>query len=241
MQPAHVLIAMILAGYVAGSVPFGLLIARSKGIDIRQHGSRNIGATNVGRVLGRKFFFLCFFLDMLKGLVPTLAFGLVNGLVRTDVALSPAETWWWLGAMVAPVIGHMFSVFLGFTGGKGVATGLGTLLAVFPLLTIAGGVALGVFLVVLRLSRYISLSSCAAAVSLPATTLALVIAMGERFGGMWPAAIVTGLLALVVIVKHRGNLSRVLSGTERRVGERVLVTPTPPTAERASGTEPEVQ
>ena len=221
MQTAPILIALILAGYAIGSIPFGLLIARSKGIDIRQHGSKNIGATNVGRVLGKKFFFICFFLDMLKGLVPTLAFGLVNGLVRTDTALTPTETWWWLGAMIAPVLGHMFSIFLRFKGGKGVATGLGTLLAVFPVLTIAGGLALAVFLSVLKISRYVGVSSCAAALSLPITTLALVLALPDRFGGAWPAAIATGLLAAVVIYKHRGNLQRSLAGTEHKVGQRV--------------------
>lgn len=220
MQPAPVLLALVLAGYVVGSVPFGLLIARRKGIDIRQHGSRNIGATNVGRVLGRRYFFLCFALDALKGLVPTLAFGLVSGLVRTDTPLTPGQTWWWLGAMVAPVIGHMFSVFLRFRGGKGVATGLGALLAVFPVLTIAGGVALGVFLATLRLTRYVGVSSCAAAVSLPITTLAAVLIAPDRLGGSWPAAVVTGLLAAVVVFKHRGNLGRTLAGTEHRLGQR---------------------
>ncbi|MCA9271456.1 MAG: glycerol-3-phosphate 1-O-acyltransferase PlsY [Phycisphaerales bacterium] len=221
MQSVPVLIALIAAGYVVGSIPFGLLIAKSKGIDIRQHGSKNIGATNVGRVLGKKFFFVCFFLDMLKGLIPTLTFGLVNNLVRTDAALTPTETWWWLGAMIAPVLGHMFSVFLRFKGGKGVATGLGTLLAVFPVLTIAGAIALAVFLTVLKLTKYVGVSSCAAALSLPITTLALVFVVADRFGGAWPAAVATGLLAAVVIYKHRGNLKRTLAGTEHKIGQRV--------------------
>ncbi len=221
MQTFPLLITLILIGYVVGSIPFGLLIARSKGIDIRQHGSKNIGATNVGRVLGRKFFFLCFFLDMLKGLIPTLTFGLVNGLVRTEGALTPSETWWWLGAMIAPVLGHMFSVFLRFKGGKGVATGLGTLLAVFPVLTIAGTLALLTFLTTLKITKYVGVSSCAAALSLPISALALVLLLPSRFGGAWPAAIATGLLAAVVIYKHRGNLQRALAGTEHKVGQRV--------------------
>lgn len=224
MQPVPVLILLVVAGYLVGSIPFGLLIARRKGIDIRQHGSRNIGATNVGRVLGRRFFFLCFTLDMLKGLLPTLAFGLANGLVRLDAPLTPSEMWWWLGAMVAPVLGHMFSVFLAFKGGKGVATGLGTLLAVFPVLTAAGGVALGVFLISLKLTRYVGLSSCLAALSLPLTTLGLVVFWPGRCAGCWPAAVVTGLLAAVVISKHRGNLRRTLAGTEHKVGQRVQAT-----------------
>lgn len=224
MQPAPVMLLMILVAYLVGAIPFGLLIAQSKGIDIRQHGSKNIGATNVGRVLGRKFFFLCFALDALKGLVPTLAFGLANGLVRTDAVLTPTELWWWLGAMVAPVLGHMFSVFLRFKGGKGVATGLGTLLGVFPVLTLAGAAALGVFLVSLKLSRYVGLSSCLAALSLPISTLALVLAWPVQCAGCWPATIVTGFLASVVIYKHRANLRRTLNGTELRVGQRIQAT-----------------
>jgi glycerol-3-phosphate acyltransferase PlsY len=218
MESALTRALLILAGYLVGSIPFGLLIAKSKGIDIRKHGSGNIGATNVGRVLGKQFFVLCFILDALKGALPTLAFGLVTGMIGAEEAVAPSLYWWWLAAMVAPVVGHMFSVFIGFKGGKGVATGLGSLLAVFPVMTIAAGVALAVFLASLKIWKYIGLSSSLAALSLPITTAALVFSVGDSFAGTWPAAAVAAALAFVVIVKHRGNLQRTFAGTEPKAG-----------------------
>lgn len=218
MDPMLTRALLILAGYIAGSIPFGLLIAKSKGVDIRKHGSGNIGATNVGRVLGKQFFVLCFILDALKGAIPTLTFGLVTGMIGADEPVSPGMYWWWLAAMVAPVVGHMFSVFIGFKGGKGVATGLGSLLSVFPVMTIAAGVALAVFLTTLKLWRYVGLSSSMAALSLPITTSVLVFGARGEFSGSWPAAVVASALAAVVIVKHRGNLQRTFAGTEPKAG-----------------------
>lgn len=219
MDPVLTRSLLILAGYLAGSIPFGLLIAKSKGVDIRKHGSGNIGATNVGRVLGKQFFVLCFILDALKGALPTLAFGLVTGVIGSDEAVTPGMYWWWLAAMVAPVVGHMFSVFIGFKGGKGVATGLGSLLAVFPVMTVAAAVALAVFLTSLKVWRYVGLSSSLAALSLPITTASLVFGVaGDSFKGSWPAAVVALALAVVVIVKHRGNLQRTFAGTEPKAG-----------------------
>ncbi len=218
MDPALARTIALIIAYLVGGIPFGFLIARAKGVDIRKHGSGNIGATNVGRVLGRRFFVLCFILDMLKGLLPTLAFGLIFGLVRTESDIAPQDTWWWLGAMVAPVLGHMFSPYLGFKGGKGVATGLGALLAVVPVMTIAATVALAVFLISLRVWKYVGLSSSLAAASLPAVTAALVLGFDDRFGGFWPAIIVSAALAGVVIIKHRGNLQRIMAGKEPKAG-----------------------
>jgi glycerol-3-phosphate acyltransferase PlsY len=168
-------------------------------------------------VLGRRYFYFCFALDALKGLVPTLAFGLVTGAMTADVR-TPGALWWWLAAMLAPVLGHMFSPYLRFSGGKGVATGLGTMLAVFPVLTLPAGVGLGVYLLSVRLTRYVGVSSCLAAVSLPASVLALWMLGAPSWSGAWPASVVTGLLALVVIYKHRGNLARTWAGTEPRAG-----------------------
>jgi acyl phosphate:glycerol-3-phosphate acyltransferase len=115
-------IAMAIA-FLAGSIPFGLLIAQAKGLDIRKHGSGNIGATNVARVLGMKLGLLCFGLDVLKGLGPTLGAGLAMGVVGT-LEVPAIDAWWWLGVMSAAIFGHMFSPWIGFRGGKGVATGL---------------------------------------------------------------------------------------------------------------------
>ncbi|MEM8756243.1 MAG: glycerol-3-phosphate acyltransferase [Planctomycetota bacterium] len=227
-------LGLLVAAYLIGAIPFGLMIARSRGVDILSVGSGNIGATNVGRVLGRQFFYLCFVLDVLKGLLPTLAFGLLTGVAASPAA---ADLWWWLAAMIAPVLGHMFSPFLGIRGGlrggKGVATGLGSMLGLFPILTLPAGVGLLVYLASVKLSRYVGVASCLAAASLPVTVLVLRrLSPAEAptaWTDAWPAAVVTGLLAVVVIIKHRGNLSRTLRGTEPRVGD-----PLPAAAERDS-------
>ena len=216
MEPMS--IALIVGAYLIGAIPFGLLIGRARGIDIRDHGSGNIGATNVGRVLGKQFFMLCFFCDALKGALPTIAYGLVFHLLGAQAPPSPAQLAWWLVAMVAPVLGHMFSPFLGFKGGKGVATGLGAMLAVFPYVTIPAGIALVVFLTALKLWRYVGVASCLAAISLPITEAALVLSGWDRFAGAWPAVVVLGALAAVVIVKHRGNLARTFAGAEPKAG-----------------------
>ncbi len=218
MSETALRLILLAAGYLIGGIPFGYLIARAKGVDILKVGSGNIGATNVGRVLGKKFFYLCFALDVLKGLVPTLAFGLLTGAADAQTR-TPADLWWWLGAMVAPVLGHMFTPYLGFRGGKGVATGLGSMLAVFPVLTAPAAIGLATYLVVVKLTRYVGVASCSAALSLPVSTAALWLAGADPWRGAWPAAIVTGLLAFVVIFKHRGNLARTLAGTEPRAGQ----------------------
>ena len=218
MEPVIARTLLILAAYLIGSIPFGLLIAKSKGIDIREHGSGNIGATNVGRVLGKQFFILCFILDALKGALPTLAFGIYTGLIGSEETITTGIYWWWLAAMVAPVMGHMFSVFLGFTGGKGVATGLGSLLAVFPVMTAAALVALVVFLASLKVWKYVGLSSSLASLSLPATAAVMVFGFGDRLTNSWPAIAAAAALAAVVIIKHRGNLQRTFAGTESKAG-----------------------
>ena len=228
-----------IAAYLLGSIPFGLLIGKSRGIDIRTVGSGNIGATNLGRALGRKFFYLCFFLDMTKGLAPTLLAGSVMGtLGRFEIVASDA--WGWLLVMVSPVLGHIFSPWIGFKGGKGVATALGAMIGVFPVLTIPGIGALVVFLIVARMWKYISLASCIAAASLPLWVWYefaqfRTIQMNRiRENPQWrdlptaelkatipnygtPFFIVVVALAILVIYKHRSNLSRLAAGTESKI------------------------
>ncbi|MEO0511452.1 MAG: glycerol-3-phosphate acyltransferase [Planctomycetota bacterium] len=206
------------AGFAAGSIPFALLIGRTHGIDIREHGSGNVGATNLGRVLGGRYFALCFTLDLSKGLAPTLSYGLVGGLVPL-----PAERWIetasWLLVMVCPVLGHMFSPLVGFKGGKGVATGLGGLLGVFPLLTLPGLAAAALWGLGVKTTRYVGLSSSLAAASLPAWAAVFVWLLDRSWATDWPAVAVCAVLGALVCVKHRGNLGRTLAGTEPRVGE----------------------
>lgn len=212
------LIAIPLA-YFAGAIPFGVLIARAKGVDIRAHGSGNTGATNVGRVLGFRFFLLCFSLDMLKGLVPTLAAGLAAGVVGArDIA--PTDAWLWLAVMAATVLGHMFSPFLRFKGGKGVATGLGALLGVFPILTLAAGCAAIVWGLTFAIWRYVSLASIAAAIALPiATALTLWPQLtGDTPLHALPFLGVTLILGALVVFRHRANICRLLHGEEHKIG-----------------------
>ncbi len=205
--------------YLAGSIPFGVLIARAKGIDIRAQGSGNPGATNVGRVLGFRFFLLCFSLDMLKGLIPTLAAGLIAGVAgQRDIA--QADAWLWVAVMSAAVLGHMFSPFLGFKGGKGVATGLGALLGVFPILSLAAGASAIVWGLTFAIWRYVSLASIAAALALPlAVTLALWdVLTGARPADALPFLSVSLLLAALVLIRHRSNARRLLAGEEHKIG-----------------------
>ncbi len=216
--------------YLVGSIPFGLLLGKLAGTDIRLHGSGNIGATNVARVLGRKWGGLCFALDFLKGAIPVVVGG--KWLIHTFNNWSPdaLQVWAWLAVAVAPIVGHMFPIWLKGKGGKGVATGFGALLAMYPFTTIPAILALIAWIVTLRLSRYVSLASCAAALTMPLGVLimCLVRAFNRRedetfaaaFAVPLPFLLVTLVLAAVVIFKHRTNLSRINQGTEHRVGDK---------------------
>ncbi len=237
------LAAILIVAYLIGSIPFGLLLARTKGIDIRRHGSGNIGATNVWRVLGRRLGLLCFALDVLKGLAPAVAAGLWLGTIP-DVSAPTERVLMWLSAPAACMLGHIFPVWLGFKGGKGVATGLGAMLGVFPVLTLAGVGALGVWLLSVRLTRMVGISSAFAAMSLPilvAVQAAMPIGWYEALGAatgpttdsqlvnasgsstswamLWPYLAVTVPLAAAVLWRHRANIRRTLDGTENRIGD----------------------
>jgi len=218
--------AFILVGFLSGSIPFGLLIARLKGIDIRQHGSKNIGATNVGRVLGRKWGMLCLVLDALKAFIPTAACGWWSGLWG-QVSPPTTESFLWLMVLAATVLGHIFSPWVAFKGGKGVASSLGAMLGFFPLLTFPALGALAIFIVVLKTWRYVSLASCLAAVSIPILALLTPTAIGLVRNGNdfksgfivpWPVVACSGVLAVLVIYRHRSNIARLRAGTESRVG-----------------------
>ena len=224
-MPSLLWIISILAAYLIGSIPFGLLIGKARGIEIRAHGSENIGATNVGRVLGRKFGVLCFLLDTMKGAIPVLAAGFAGGVINMEpAALSQGQMWLWLAVAAATVTGHMASIFLGFAGGKGVATGFGAALAMWSLLTFPALGALVVWYAMMRLMRYVSLASMSAAVSLPAWYLVRCIPpSGENILGSIihasPPLIVTTALALLILWRHRANIARLRRGEEPKVGE----------------------
>lgn len=216
----------IIGSYLVGSIPVGVLIGRAKGVDIRAHGSGNVGATNVGRVLGRPLGYLCFGLDMIKGGLPVLVAGLANGVWgRQASALTAGQMWLWLAVFVAAVIGHIYPAFLRLRGGKGVATGFGGLLLMWPLMTVPALAALLVWAGVLWVTRYVSLSSMTAAASLPVTffILWLLSLRDEVTASLWHASppLVVGLaLAGLVLYRHRANIGRLRRGEEPKVAMR---------------------
>lgn len=205
--------ATALGAYLLGSIPTGYLVARVRGVDIRAAGSGNIGATNVMRILGKPAGIAVLVVDGLKGFaacawlcdVMAGAFG---------VPLAQANSLR-IVAGVAAVVGHNFTCWLHFRGGKGIATSAGAYFALAPL---AAGIALGVWMVMLALGRYVSLASIAAAVALPT---AVWLTKGLALG------LVTSVLGLMAIWKHRGNIGRLLKGTESRLGR-------PPDAQEAA-------
>ena len=218
----------ILLAFLCGSIPFGYLLGRMRGIDIRQHGSKNIGATNVGRVLGKRLGLICFVLDALKGALPVAAAGVVAGVWgRWPSTLPAVDQFLWLATAVSALLGHMFSPWIGLRGGKGVATGFGALVAMWPVLTIAALAALAVWVIGVAATRYISLSSMVAACTIPVTVAVLESvgagtgvsdAPSRGVGAAWPTLATTGLLAALILWRHRANVGRLLRGVEPRVG-----------------------
>lgn len=216
-------VALMCAGcYLIGGIPFGYLIGRMKGIDIRTVGSRNIGATNVSRNFGKKWGIACFVLDVAKGLGPTLAAGHILASRTEAWNLSPvARNLLWLGCGICCVLGHNYSVYLRFRGGKGAATSLGVVLGVYPYLTLAGGLAFCVWAIVVLATRYVSLGSIVAAALLP--PLAVMCSVWRGYGSLrdiWPVIAFAALAAVLVVYRHRENISRLRAGTERRIGEK---------------------
>lgn len=204
--------------FLAGSIPFGLLIARANSVDIRRVGSGNIGATNVVRTVGIRPGILCFVLDVLKGMVPALAAGVASGLVGT-LSVPADQAWLWLGVVIAAVAGHMFSPWVGFKGGKGVATGLGAMLGIYPALTTPGLAAFVAWIIIVRRWRMVGIASVIAAALLP-IVVAAQFAIAHHLDAATPFIAVTSVLALLIIVRHRGNIARTLAGTEPKLGEQ---------------------
>jgi len=225
----------LLLAYLCGSIPFGVLIGRAKGIDIRQAGSGNVGATNVARLLGRTWGIACFVLDVLKGLAPVLAAGFAFACFGR--ALTAGQTWLWLAVGAATVLGHVFPVWLGFRGGKGVATGLGAVLGYWPTVTLAAAAALLTWLIAAAVWRYVSLASIIAAALLPLYVLLAARLMGMAASAVAPFVLVTLLLALLVIWRHRTNIVRLRAGTESKIGHKRQSLPGVAGAERSSAPE----
>jgi len=193
---------LVVAAYLLGAIPFGLLIARlQKGIDIRDHGSGNIGTSNVLRTLGKRAALLTLVGDLMKGYLPVLA-GSLWGVAQP----------WVVTAGAAAVIGHNWPIYIHFRGGKGVATSFGAALGIMPA---AAGLALLVYLLVAAIARYTSLAALASSASL---LLWVHLLRASR-----PQVLFSVFAALLIYLRHRENIQRLILGTERKIGQRVQV------------------
>ena len=216
------------AGYLVGSIPFGVLIGRARGVDVRRSGSGNIGATNVARLLGPKWGVLVFALDLLKGLLPMLA---AHWLLRSAAGAEQKElcaNLAWLAAGICTILGHNFSLFLGFRGGKGVSTSLGVALGAFPHLTYPALIAVGIWGLMIAAFRIVSLASVVAGVLFPCIWVVLSLARGDTWRHSWPFGVCAFSVGLLLVLRHRGNLNRILTRSEPRIGLKPPNAPTRP-------------
>ncbi|MGA1862641.1 glycerol-3-phosphate 1-O-acyltransferase PlsY [Deferribacter thermophilus] len=195
-------IILLIAAYLIGSIPTAYLVVKLiKGVDIRTVGSGNVGATNAGRVLGFYGFLLVFIIDMLKGFLPVYLTKLFFG-----------DTLFLYIVALCTILGHTFTIFLNFKGGKGVATGVGVYLALSPLNLLYAFIA---FILMVGIFRMVSLGSIVGAIVLSATMW-----LGEQSIIL---KIFTTLLAIFVIYKHKENIKRIINGTEKKIGEKVNI------------------
>lgn len=219
--------------FLLGSIPFGLLIAKSKGINIREHGSGNIGATNVLRVVGKKYGISCFFLDFLKGLIPT--FIAINLIRFNQPADAVAKNFMLLPALqgsatylsqinaqglhiltgLCAVMGHNYSPWVNFKGGKGVATSAGVITALAPFGLLVLGI---IWYIAFKLTRYVSFASILASVALPLIVVYGSWSHGKFENGTWnkPLLAFSLFIALMSVWKHRTNIQKLMNGTENR-------------------------
>lgn len=206
-NPIFTSLLTLFASYLIGSIPTGYIIGKCKGIDIREHGSGNIGATNVTRVVGKWWGKLCFLGDFLKGALPVAATALLvkNGFLKDGYGLLPS-----LAAFVT-VAGHVWPIYLKFKGGKGISTAAGAVLALNPPTLLGAGLLWGLLFLTFR---YVSLASIFAALSLPA------FAYGLMRNQVWQCSkaemILFGILALLAVLRHISNIKRLLNGTESK-------------------------
>jgi acyl phosphate:glycerol-3-phosphate acyltransferase len=195
---------VLITAYLLGSIPFGYLIVRARsGADIRESGSGGTGATNVSRRAGKGAGVLTLFLDVLKGGAAILIARLVVG---------DSGSWVIAAAAILVIIGHMFPIWLGFRGGKGVATGVGVFLVLAPIAVMGAGV---VFLAIVVATRYVSLASTVAASTIPLFVW-LQHGLISSVNDLWPTMTAAIVAALLIIFAHRGNIQRLLQGTESK-------------------------
>lgn len=213
------LLILIPLAYLLGSIPFGLMVGLAKGIDPRTAGSGNIGATNLGRLLGGKFFGIVFTLDMLKSFVPMM---IASFIVRS----APEPPDWhiyflWLLVGFAAVIGHMFPIFLKFKGGKGVATSAGLILGLYPHYTFPALCSIGIWVMIYFIWHIVSLASIVGTMAFP--PLYVIFALLRRepiFEDRTPLLIFAVVTAGLIVFRHRANIRRLRDGTEPKLGQK---------------------
>jgi len=199
MNDTVALVLWLVGAYLVGGIPFGFIIGKMRGVDVRTVGSKNIGATNVFRTVGKKWGLIAFACDVSKGLVPTL----FAKHFAPDLALRVG---------ILTVVGHMLTPFMKFRGGKGVATAFGMLLGLIPGMV---GVAFAIFAAVFACSHMISLGSCTASAFLAVAIWFPIL--GTRGVADIPQCVLVTLIALFIIFKHRANLKRIAAGTENKI------------------------
>jgi glycerol-3-phosphate acyltransferase PlsY len=207
-------VAWFAGGYLAGSVPFGWLIGKARGVDIREHGSRNIGATNCGRVCGAPWGVLAFVLDVAKGFLPVFLAATYWALMQAETHGPRVANLLLVAVAVAPILGHVFPVWLRFRGGKAVATSLGVL-AALPMLQSMALAAFGVWVVIVFVTRYVSVASSVAAIVF--VWGYLVFESAKAWGDYLPVTVFVIVLVATVLVRHRSNYLRLIRGTENKV------------------------
>ncbi len=206
---------LITMSYLFGSISPAMIIAKAKGIDLRNVGSGNLGATNLARTAGRKWGQICFALDVLKGFIPAIAtrFILFDGPPE-----SPGHIGIWIAVAVAAILGHVFPVYLNFKGGKGVATSFGVVLGIWPYYTVPGITAFAIWAAVVLIWKYISLGSIIAAAMFPLILLAFTAVINEwNITVIWPLIATAFTLSGLVIFLHRKNIKRLIAGNENKI------------------------
>ena len=199
--------AWLIGAYLIGAIPFGFLIGKMRGVDVRTVGSKNIGATNVFRTVGKKWGLLAFFFDVMKGFLPTLAVSVLQAnnqqLTTNNLPICVA---------IACVVGHMLTPYMRFRGGKGVATAFGALIALMPATV---GIAFAIFALTFACSNYISLGSCTAATAL--AVMVWIPFLDHAGYRDLPLCVLVTVVAAFIVWKHRSNIVRLANGCENKI------------------------
>ncbi|HET6408263.1 MAG TPA: glycerol-3-phosphate 1-O-acyltransferase PlsY [Chthoniobacteraceae bacterium] len=227
---ALVIATIVLVAYLLGSIPFGLLVSKSQGIDIRQHGSGNIGATNVWRVLGKKWGLMTFVGDMAKGWIAVVVGQYIASKMAISIPLPHGHEriehlqadFAGIAAALGCILGHSFPVWLKFMGGKGVATSLGVIFGMMPLAALVDFALWGI---VFKVSGYVSLASIVAALALPVLVIVFLLLGLLKGWGYFFFSVAAGML---VVWRHRENIKRLVAGTESSFKKRPPEPPEPP-------------